>query len=102
FKGDTVKESADPRINDSVDEAMARYAKQLKKDFDYFRKTIVTEAEKINSYYLSALNLIPTFATLAAQDKKIIAKNFTGNPLVTSLIQNAELKRDTGKTGSGW
>jgi len=102
FKRDAVKENADPRINQSVDEAMTLYAKQLKKDFDYFRKTIVAEAEKINSYYLSALNLIPTFATLATQDKKLTAKNFSGNPLVTSLLKNTALKHDTGKTASGW
>ncbi|HRI79151.1 MAG TPA: transcription antitermination factor NusB [Cyclobacteriaceae bacterium] len=102
FRTETVKENADPRINEAIEEAMAIYHKQLKKDFDYFRKTIVSEAEKINSYYLSALNLIPTFATLAAQDKKLTAKNFTINPLVTVLLQHPNLKKETGKTGSGW
>src|SRR6185369_1960729 len=39
FKGDAVKENADPLINQAAEEAMKLYVKQLKKDFDYFRKT---------------------------------------------------------------
>ena len=102
FKGETINESADPRINQAVEEALALHTKLIKKDFDYFRKMIVVEAEKISSYYFSALNLIPAFASLAAHDKKLTAKNFSANPLVQALIENPNLKKETGKTGSAW
>ncbi len=102
FKGEAVKESADPRINQAVEEAFALHTKQLNKDFDYFRKMTVIEAEKISTYYFSALNLITTFASLASHDKKLSARNFSSSPLVLSLIENIILKKESGKTGSAW
>lgn len=102
FKGQTVKENADPKITQAVEEALDLNKKLIKKDYDHFRKTIVSEAEKISSYYYGALNLIHVFASLAAQDKKISAKNFSANPLVKAIEENTELKKETSKTGGGW
>jgi N utilization substance protein B len=102
FKEQAVKEIVDPRVTQAVDEAIALRKKLVKKDFDFLRKNLVLEVEKINFFYVSVLNLIPAFADVALQDKKIDAKNFGANPMVTGLRTNAALKKETLRTGSGW
>ena len=102
FSGQTKKESSDPRINQAVDEALSLHAKQTKKDFENFRRNIVLDVEKINVFYFSALNLLPAFAAVALQDKKISAKNFTSNPLITSIRENPDLKKETLRKGGAW
>ena len=102
FSGQTKKETSDPRINQAVDEALSLHAKQAKKDFENFRRNIVLDVEKINVFYFSALNLLPAFAAVALQDKKISAKNFTSNPLITSIRENPDLKKETLRKGGAW
>jgi len=102
FLDKSVKENSDPKINKVVDEAFAINQKLSKKDFDFFRKNIVLEVEKINLFYYSVLNLVPAFASVASQDKKISPKNFNANPLVIALRDNSDLKKDTLRSGAGW
>ena len=102
FQGQQVKENADPLIGQAVEEALALQKKLKKKDFDFFRKNIPLEVEKINTLYFSVLNLIPALALVASHDKKIDAKNFTSNSVVIALRENAVLKKETPRTGSGW
>jgi N utilization substance protein B len=101
-KEQAVKEIADAQVTKAVDDAIALQKKLTKKDFDFFRKNIVLEVEKINLFYISVLNLIPALADVAAQDKKLVAKNFIANPLVIALRNNADLKKETLRTGGGW
>lgn len=102
YKGQAVKEIDDPRVVKVVGEAVALEKKLSKKDFDFFRKNIVLEVEKINLYYLSVLNLIPAFADVASQDKKLNAKNFNTNPMVIALRDNTTLRKETLRVGGGW
>ncbi|NOT75480.1 MAG: transcription antitermination factor NusB [Cyclobacteriaceae bacterium] len=102
FQQKPVKESSDPRINQAIDEAFTLNQKLVKKDFDFFRKNIVLEVEKINVFYLSVLNLVPALASIASHDKKIPTKNFSSNPLVSALKDNSDLKKESLKNGSGW
>jgi transcription antitermination protein NusB len=102
FLDKSIKENSEPKINKVVEEALAINQKLSKKDFDFFRKNIVLEVEKINLYYYSVLNLVPAFASVASQDKKISPKNFNSNPLVIALRDNAELKKETLRSGAGW
>ena len=102
FQGESVEESSDPRIAESIDQALALHVKQTKKDFSSYRKNLVLQVEKINSYYLATLNLILAFDTTASIDKKIGAGNFVNNPLVNALRQNHELKKETLRNGGGW
>ncbi len=102
FLDKDAKENSDPKINKVVDEAVAMNQKLSKKDFDFFRKNIVLEVEKINLFYYSVLNLVPAFALIAGQDKKISPKNFNANPLVVALRDNSDLKKATLRTGAGW
>ena len=102
FKGEEVMESPDPRIEQAVEESLALYKKLIKKDFDYFRKGTVTDVERINVYYQLVLELVTVFASLAAQDKKVAAKNFTANPIVVALRGNQDLKKAILRSGGGW
>ena len=102
FQGQPVKETSDPKISEAVDEALSLHKKLTKKDFDYFRKNVVLEVEKINVYYLSALNLIPALVSVAGQDKKINHRNFAANPVVTAIRNNTDLKKETLRTGGSW
>ncbi len=102
FQGQAVKESPDPKISQAIEEALSIHKKFTKNDFDYLRKNIVLDVEKINVFYYSVLNLLPAFASVAAQDKKIISKNFTSNPVVVALRENTELKKETLRSGGSW
>lgn len=102
FSGETVQNSPDPRINQAVDEALAKHKKQTKKDFDYFRKNIILEVEKIQTFYASVLNLIPALAHIGSQEKKISTRNFSDNPFVAALKNNSDLKKETLRSGGGW
>ncbi len=102
FHEKPFKEGADPRISQAIDEAVALNQKLTKKDFDFFRKNIVLEVEKISQFYFAALNLIPAFASIASSDKKLISKNFNNNPVVIALKDNAHLKKETLRNGGGW
>lgn len=102
FSGESVPENPDPRINQAVDEALAKHQKQTKKDYDYFRKNIILEVGKIQTFYTSVLNLIPALASIGSQEKKIVTKNFTNNPFVIALKNNTDLKKETIRSDSGW
>lgn len=100
--GKTVADSSDPRINESIDEALSLNTKQNKKDYAYFRKHIILEVEKLNTLYYSVLNLVAALEATAAQDKRIHAGVFSANPLVKALRDNAELRRETLRKGGDW
>lgn len=102
FLGETLPESSDPRIEKSVDEAMALVAKLNKKDYTHFRKHIILEVEKINGLYLSVLNLIPALESVAAQDKRISTKVFSLNPFVSALREHPGLRKETLRSGGSW
>ena len=102
FQGESVNESSDPRITESIDQALALHIKQTKKDFNFYRKNIILQVEKINTLYFSVINLIHVFASVASHDKKIEAENFVNNPLVIAFRENSELKKETLRHGGNW
>lgn len=102
FAGQEIAEGPDPRINESVHEAMALLLKQNKKDYTYFRKNIVLEVEKISSLYYGVLNLIVALEGVAAQDKRLQAKVFSVNPMVKAIRENTELRKETLRKGGDW
>jgi len=100
--GKDSPESSDPRINESIREALAQNAKQDKKDYAYFRKHIFLEVEKLNALYYSVLNLVAALEATAAQDKRISAGVFSANPFVKALRENTDLRRETLRKGGDW
>lgn len=102
FKGEEVKESPDPRITKSIEDAFSLHAKLNKKDFSYFRKNIVLEVDKINTMYYASLNLVVAFESVAAHDKRLAAAVFGANPLVKALRDNTDLRKETLRKGGSW
>ena len=102
FKGEAVKESADPKIEQTVEESLVLYHKLIKKDFEYFRKMVVQDTERVNVFYHLVLDLLTVFAKLAAEDKKISAKNLLSNPIIKALKENSDLRNMILRSGGGW
>ncbi len=102
FKGNKSAESSDPRIAQSVDEALSLYFKLKKRDFDHFRKNIAGEVQRIQEFYLAILNLIILFADSALSDKKLAAGNIKANPLLVAIRNNGDLKKQSAQTTISW
>ena len=102
FLEQAVKQNPDSKITMAVDEALAFYEKQIKEDFEHFRRNIILDVEKINVFYFSVLNLLPALASLAVHDKKIASKNFVSNPLVAAIRENGTLRKETLRKGGAW
>lgn len=91
FKEQATAENPDPRIEEVVHQALGQYQRQVTKDFEHFRKSIVVEVETITQYYFGVLNLVPALASAAEADKKVSSANFSSNPVVKAIRNNAEL-----------
>ncbi|ELR70700.1 Transcription termination protein NusB [Fulvivirga imtechensis AK7] len=93
--------SAD-RINEVVDEALRDYYQQIDKDFRFFKKNMVAEAEKILDRYISVLNLIIEFAQLAEDDTRQDHRNFVKNLLIKALKFNKSLENISLRRNISW
>lgn len=100
--GEADIEHDDNRIQKSVNESIALYTKAVKKDFDFLRKNLVLESEKIYDRYLAVLTLAVALAEAAEADKKINHSNFLKNAWIKALTQSEELKSEALKHGMPW
>lgn len=100
--GEKSIEHENPRIQKSVNEAIQLYTKSVKKDFDYLRKSLVLESEKIYDRYISVLSLAVALAEAAEADKKIDHANFLKNDWIKALRSSDELKKQSLKQGIRW
>jgi N utilization substance protein B len=95
-------EHEDNEIQKIVNDALVLYKKSEKKDFDYFRKGLVLESEKIYDHYISVLTLAVSFAEAAEADKKINHSNFLKNTWIKALGSSDDLKKESIKHGIQW
>jgi transcription antitermination protein NusB len=100
--GEKSIEHEDSRIQKSVNDAITLYNKSVKKDFDFLRKSLVLESEKIYDRYISVLSLAVALAEAAEADKKINHNNFIKNAWIKALGSSDELKKQTLKQGIRW
>lgn len=91
-----------PKIQKALKESFSLYAKGIKKDFDFIRKNLVLQAEKIYDHYISVLTLAVSLAEAADADKKINHGNFTKNSWIKALGKSEELKKESLKQGIAW
>ncbi|MBK5277328.1 MAG: transcription antitermination factor NusB [Bacteroidia bacterium] len=89
----------DEIIIKTVDEALALYHKNVKRDFNYLQKNMILEVEALNNLYHTVLGLLISFGEVAGGDKKINHKNFSGNVWIKALSENADLKKELVKGG---
>lgn len=95
-------EHEDSNIQKSVNEAIIFYGKSVKKDFDFLRKSLVLESEKIYDRYISVLSLAVALAEVAEADKKINHTNFLNNAWIKALSNSDELKKQSLKLSLPW
>lgn len=98
----TSAEHEDPRIQKSLKEAFSLYTKGIKKDFDFIKKSLVLQSEKIYDHYISVLTLALALAEAAEADKKINHANFLKNSWIKALGKSEELKKESLKQGISW
>jgi transcription antitermination protein NusB len=101
FRGVEKTTEADATVIKAVDEALALFEKNVKKDQLFLGKNIISEIQKLTETYHNTLGLIIAFAEVAAGEKKAIHANFLHQPIVKALIENTELKKELLRS-AGW
>ncbi|HEX8040712.1 MAG TPA: hypothetical protein VF490_16255, partial [Chryseosolibacter sp.] len=95
-------EHDDARIVKAVENTLAFYKEQVKKDTEFFRKNLTIQVEKIYDHYVATLCLATAFAELAEADKKVSHKNFVSNAWIRALKNSEALKKDAMRLGRHW
>ena len=101
-KGETSVNTEDIKVKTAVNNAFQEYAKQVKKDTDFFLKNLVSEVEKIYDQYISVLSLATVFASVAEADKKINHQNLFNNAWIKALSGSEALTKDALKLNRHW
>jgi len=100
--GESKVDHEDEKVKKTVNTALKDYAAQVKKDTQFFLKTLISESEKLYDQYISVLTLGGVFAEVAEGDKKVSHKNFYEN-LWLKAIRNSEiLRKDALKLNRHW
>ena len=100
--GEKSIEHADAKIEKAVIEALKFYQTQVKKDTDFFRKSLVVDVQEIYDRYIGTLSLMVNFAELAEADKKVSHKNFLNNNWVRALRGSEQLKKESLRLNRHW
>jgi N utilization substance protein B len=101
FKGEEKNKEIEPSIAKAVKEATELFEKLVRKDQLYLEKNILSEILKLTETYHNTLGLIIAFAEVAGGEKKPDHLNFLKQPIIQSLIENAELKKELLRL-AGW
>lgn len=93
---------SEDKINEVVNEAIRDYYRQIDKDFRFFKKNMVIEAEKVLDRYISILKLLLEFAHLAENDARMDHGNFVKNLLIKALKFNKSLENISLRRNISW
>lgn len=102
FKKTDSGVSQDEAVNKTVAEALKFYENQTKKDFNFLKKNLAIEVEKINHWYYHVLGLFLAFAALSKNDKKSDYSNFSKNKFILALENDTVFNALLLKTNAGW
>jgi len=102
FESPTANGSEDTAVNIAVEEALELYKSYCKKDFNFFKKNLVAEVEKINHWYHAVLGLLLSFDEVVKSDKKNEYANYSNNRFVETLRNDASLQSLLLKTNARW
>lgn len=98
----TSAKASDEKVSEVVNEAIRYYYQQLDKDFKFFKKNMVQEAEKVLDLYVLALNLLVEIANVAESDTKQKHDNFVKNLLIKALRFNKSLENISLRRNLNW
>ncbi len=101
-KGENTVDHADVKVKTAVNSGFQEYAKQVKKDTNFFLKNLVMEVEKIYDHYIGILSLSVAFAAFAETDKKVNHKNLIQNAWIKALGNSEELTKTASKLKRDW
>lgn len=101
FAGET-RSSEDARVEKAVEETLAFYRIQDDRDYQFFSRNLVSEAERIFDHYLSVLTLFDYLAHVGSGDKKEGHRHLIANPWIISLRSHARLKQEVTRRNLGW
>ncbi len=99
--GETT-ESDDGPVNQAISEAFKLYLDLNKKDYNFLKKNLVSEIEKINHWYYAVLGLIIAFAEASKTDKKINHDIFSKNHFVEILRKDPSLHSLLLESNATW
>jgi N utilization substance protein B len=100
--GGTNSSSDDTRVQQAAEDAQAFYRTQDDRDYQFFRKNLVSEAERVFDHYLSVLSLFDYLTFIAGNDKKDSHRHLVSNPWITSLRSHARLRQELTRRNLGW
>jgi N utilization substance protein B len=92
IKGFEATGAEDDRVDEAVNDAIALFHQNNRKDVSHFRKLMVDEVDRVYDRYLSLLLLLKHFHALAKQDEKRNHNNFVNNSFLNELSENEELE----------
>ncbi len=102
FESLNAGESEDSEVNSAVTEALQLYRDHCKKDFNFFKKNLVLEVEKINHWYYSVLGLMLALDEVIQSDKKNSCAHFNNNKFILALRNDSSLQSALLKTNAKW
>lgn len=100
FQGEEASTNDD--VGAAAKEALSKYQSQTKKDFDFLKKNMVAEVERLNASYHSILTLIVALANVARGEKKSGLTCLTNHRIIKAIADNDELRRESLKENAGW
>ena len=100
-------------VQNVASEALTYYKQLVKKDFEFFRKQMLSETEKINDYYIRFLLLLIEWAELSQVEQErnsqkagrilpVGALNFHNNKIIHRFVNSKALKIDAIKSNLDW
>jgi transcription antitermination protein NusB len=95
-------EASDEKINKVVTEAVSGYHNRVRKDYEYFRKQMVLEAEKIADRYLWVLMLPVELAHMAAGSPKKKHENLAQNVAIARWAHHQQLTSTALRKHLSW
>lgn len=101
-KSQHLVEHEEKKVATTVNDAFSFFEKTVKKDFDFFKKNLVLDAEKIYDRYIAVLSLATYLADAAAADKKINHNNFIRNEWIKALKASDVLQKESLKVSVPW
>ena len=102
FVNEKVSESDDARVNSVAEEALKLCHSNNKKDFNFLKKNLVAEVEKINQRYYEVLGLLIAFSDAGKSDKKNDHSNFLKNEFIKVLRKDEVLQGVLLKSNATW
>jgi len=101
-----IESGSDPKINDTVHEAVKTYHKQLSNDHKNLKRQMLQDADSIYKQYITLMWLPVELAAMTSLEKTKIDQpaltNFIDNRFIKKIASNKTLENAYLKSGLSW